>query len=56
MSRNVVHWQMVQVGLNELKGLIFNHLDALRGHAVLVFLELSTVDTQAILAILQSLV
>lgn len=56
MSRNVVHWQVVQVGLNELKSLIFNHLDALRGHAVLVFHELSTVDTQALLAILQSLV
>lgn len=56
MTWDVVHGQVVQVSLNELESLIFDHLDALCGHLVGVLHQLLAVKSKSLLAVLESLV
>lgn len=56
MTWNVVHGQVVQVSLDELESLIFDHLDALAGHLVGVLHQLFAVQSKSLLAVLERLV
>jgi hypothetical protein len=51
LARDVVHRQVVHVGLDELKGLIFDHLDGLFIKLCAQFVNLFALEASMVLVI-----